>query len=206
MAVLALVGLPGAKPAEDPVARELRLKAAFVYRLVDFVRWPETCGDRTPAPLALGILGSDERTGGNPFGDAFDEVVGTTVQGRRLSVEHLGPVPAARERPEILERARACDVVFLAADGQADVAALVEELRGACTLTLSDQPGFAESGGMVGLVRWRDKIRLEANLRSLRAAGIQIPASLLELPGNRVVGDDAVGSGAAEARAGGGGP
>jgi hypothetical protein len=48
-------------------------------------------------------------------------------------------------------------------------------------LTVSDVPGFAAGGGMLGLVRSGRTLAIEANPDAIRASGISVSAKVLKL-------------------------
>jgi len=67
------------------------------------------------------------------------------------------------------DRAAAADVlrtshlVFVQASAQANVDTVLDTVRDLPILTVSDTPGFAASGGMLGLVQSRAHLAFEAN-------------------------------------------
>jgi hypothetical protein len=56
------------------------------------------------------------------------------------------------------------------------------------SLTVSGQPSFAESGGMIGFVLEQEKVKLHINLKVLKQSGLSISAKLIEV--STVVGGD----------------
>ena len=48
-------------------------------------------------------------------------------------------------------------------------------------LTVSDMEGFAEAGGVIGLMKTDEKIRFEINLLAAKDAGLVINSRLLNL-------------------------
>ena len=48
-------------------------------------------------------------------------------------------------------------------------------------LTVSDMEGFAEAGGVIGLMKTDEKIRFEINLLAAKEAGLVISSRLLSL-------------------------
>ena len=152
-----------AAAAEPP--REYLVKAAYVYRITQFVDWPAE-EDSEPAKLGVCILGED------PFGQAIDHIEEKQSQGRRFSLRRI----------ETLESSRGCHVLFVSASESSGLARILESLEGRSVLTISDLKGFARSGGMIGLVVNREgKVGLEVNLGAVEEAGLQISAKLLEL-------------------------
>ncbi|NOY45445.1 MAG: YfiR family protein [Deltaproteobacteria bacterium] len=179
-AVAALLGgwsRPAALVAGPRTGREQEVKLAYLYNLARFTRWP---GDDPPAggTFRFGVWGDD------PFGPLWNELIGRAVHGQ--------PVEVVRVRTA--QDARTCRVVFLAGTTVPSVGRMLEVLDGWSVLTVSDQPGFVDRGGMVGFVRRGEKIRFEVNLGRVRAAGLRISAEVLRLA-VRVVGQEGAGRG-----------
>jgi len=179
-AVAALVGAwgrPAAWAGAPRTGREQEVKLAYLYNLARFARWP---GDdpRPAGTFRFGVWGDD------PFGPLWNELIGRAVHGRPVEVVR---VRSARD-------ARGCQVVFLAGATVPAVGRMLEALAGWPVLTVSDQPGFVDRGGMVGFVRRGEKIRFEVNLGRVRAAGLRISAEVLRLA-VRVVGQEGAGRG-----------
>jgi hypothetical protein len=58
---------------------------------------------------------------------------------------------------------------------------MLDSTRTKPILTVSELPGFAESGGMIELYQMDDRIRFKVNLQSIREAGLELSSSLLKL-------------------------
>jgi len=54
--------------AEDLVAKEYQIKAAYLYNFAKFVEWPENSFTNGQAPLVIGVLGE------NPFGGELEKI------------------------------------------------------------------------------------------------------------------------------------
>lgn len=143
---------------------EYQVKAAFLYNFMKFVDWP---GDRSASPgsITLGILGKD------PFGPALDTIRDKTAKGRRVVVQHLRG----------LEEARQCDLVFVCASEKGRVAQVVRALQNAPVLTVGDQEGFCQAGGMINLVPVQNRIGFEVNLAAANRARLKVSSQLLKL-------------------------
>ncbi len=161
-----LLTAPYSSLAEE-ASREYMLKAAYVYRIAQFVEWPEN--GATSAPLGVCILGED------PFGSAIDYIEEKTSRGRRFALHRFA-------RSESLG---GCHVLYISASESARMESILDGLEGRSVLTVSDADEFARCGGMVGLVNRQGKVSLEINQGAAEAAGLSISAKLLEL--SRVV-------------------
>jgi len=148
---------------------EYQVKAAFVFNFVQFVDWPAAAFAAAESPLIIGVIGED------PFGPVLDATVkGEKINGRSLAVKRL----AANDDPA------ACHVLFVSRSEQDRVGSLLERLKGAPVLTVSEQDGFARRGGVINFITLENKVRFEINPSAARRAGLSISSKLLNLARN----------------------
>jgi hypothetical protein len=153
--------------AEAPL--EYRVKAVCLYNFAKFITWPATSFTNATAPLVLGVLGDD------PFGDALTQVVtGNTVKGRPL---HLVRFANLAE----LERAPACHILFVSASHKDQWASARAKLQGGTVLTVAEDAGFLDDGGVIRFLNESSRVRFSVNLDAARAAKLTISSELLKL-------------------------
>ena len=148
---------------EVTVTAEYRVKAAYLYNFVKFVEWPA----QQSSVLTICVAGR------NPFGTVLEELVrGEVVSGRRLESRVIpGPEPG-------------CHALFVPQG--ANTPAYLQAVRGQPILTIGEERGFIESGGMARFFIDGGKVRFEINPRGAEQAGLRISARLLRLA--RIVG------------------
>jgi hypothetical protein len=151
--------------AFSEVSREYKIKAAFLYNFTKFVEWPAESFNSDSAPFTFCILGID------PFGEAFDLLADQTVRGRKIIVKKI------RHAGE----AAGCQLLFISSSEKGQLRAIMKELKGRNTLTISDMDQFAAGGGMIGMLQIQDRIQLEINLESAQQARLKISSQLLKL-------------------------
>jgi YfiR/HmsC-like len=149
---------PPARAAELP---EYRLKAAFLYNFVLYTEWPAEVGSN----LNVCIHGQD------PFGADIDELNGKPAAARTISVQRK-PLGASLA---------GCQVVFIAPSAMPSLARVLEAVRGLPVLTVADSPGAGRQGVMLNMSVAQEKIAFEADLRSARAARLDLSSKLLRL-------------------------
>ena len=149
---------PGAVP-------EYELKAAIIYKIGKFVRWPETTADGR-GTLKVCVVGRDE------FGASIDGLAGQKIHDQVIAVQKI-----AAYGPEALQ----CQIAFISRSEEANAPATVAYLARAPVLTISDIDGFAALGGIVGFVTHDSKITFQINPVAGRRAGLEIGAQLLQL-------------------------
>lgn len=150
---------------------EAQVKAAYLYNFGKFVRWqapPETDS------FDICVLGKD------PFGSALTN----TVANERLAGKKI----VARDVPSTAEASR-CRILFISGSEETRLKFVLPLVKRANSLTVSDIPGFAKHGGMIGLVNVGGKIRFEVNLTAVNQAGLTVSSELLKVA-IRVIGID----------------
>jgi hypothetical protein len=168
---------------------EQKVKAAFLYNFVKFVKWPDQSNrpqDASPE-VNVGILGD------NPFGDALSTIDGKQVKGRQIRFIEIEGYHSFKKSHRKDDRAfedyrtqkektiEACQLLFICDSEKDHVQELLALTQGRTALTVSDLPGFIENKGMIGLVKDRNKLRFEINLDAVKDEKIEIRAQLLSL-------------------------
>ncbi len=163
-AVLASLMLLLAAGVARAALPEYDVKAALLYKVSKFVSWPSTAA--SGSAFALCVIGSD------PFGASLAGVGVSSIKGRRVKILRY-PSP----NPDV----QRCDVAFISTAESQRLTEVLATLKGRPVLTISDTPGFASRGGMIGLETRVNKIAFEVNVAASKAAGIEISSQLLQL-------------------------
>jgi hypothetical protein len=140
------------------------VKAVFLFNFAQFVDWPPAAFPDTEAPLVIGILGDD------PFEGFLDQTIrGEQVRGRAFQVRRYHSV----------DEIRTCHILFIRKQPAGRLGEILASLRDRPILTVSDDDGFAERGGMIRFVTDRSRIRLQIRLAAAEAAHLTISSKLL---------------------------
>jgi len=107
------------------------IQAAFLYRFLFYVEWPESTLEGPDDPVEVCVLGED------PFGELLSPMEPKTVDGRPLAVRRLSRTQEARE----------CHMVFVGRSELGRVEEVFADLEGSAVLTVSDDARFVERGG-----------------------------------------------------------
>jgi hypothetical protein len=169
--LLGVLLLAGFSSAQAPVqaqgtqaTREYELKAVFLFNFAQFVEWPETAFAGPESPLVIGVLGPD------PFGGSLEEAIrGEKVQGRPIEVRHFS-------RGEPIDT---CHILFVGRTEGAGLDGILTQLRFRPVLTVGEAEQFARTGGMIGFVNDRNRIRLRINRGAAEAASLLLSSRLL---------------------------
>jgi hypothetical protein len=155
----------GRVDAQGPPRSEFEIKAAYLYTFGRFVEWPSRPPRDDPS-FAICVLGTD------PFGTALDSTLADGVMhGRKVVARRIA-------KPE---DAVACHILFISASEERRLTAIVQSLKQADVLTVSDIPQFAARGGMIQFVTAGSRVRFEINLPSARDAGLTMSSELLRV-------------------------
>jgi len=150
---------------QTPAVREYQVKAAFVYNFAKFVEWPAAAFASLQAPIILCVIGAD------PFGEALETLQDKTVRDRKLGIQQYVRAGSLA----------ACQIAFISASEKEHLPQLLEPIKDAPVLTVSDMDSFLQAGGMINLVTVDSKIGFEINLDAARRAGLTISSQLLKL-------------------------
>lgn len=167
--LLIVVGRAHAPEAIQAQARaradERDVKAAFLFNFTQFVEWPDASFAAAQSPFVIGVLGD------NPFGPVLDAVVrGETVKGHPLAVQSF----------KTLATVTACQILFVSTSEASRLKQVFSALQGRPILTVSDLPGFASRGGIIGFTTEQGRVRMQVNLEAARAAGLTMSSGLLQ--------------------------
>jgi hypothetical protein len=164
--LLALTACLVVGPVSAQTVSEDAVKAGFVYNFVKFTQWVgEREGDTRPLDICT--------PGALPLDGQFALLQGRTVGARKIVLRaHVAPADW-----------RGCQVLYLS---EAEAARAENGLRGlgnSPVLTISDQTGFVQAGGMIGLRVDDNRVRFDVNLQAAQRAGLNLSSQMLKLAG-----------------------
>jgi hypothetical protein len=156
-------------------AEEYEIKAGLLFNFVKYVAWPEKDFSAPETPFVIGILGKD------PFGKVLDQTVtgeDRKIKGRLILVKRFGS----------LEEIAGCHVLFITEAEQKRWPQIKQSLAGSHVLTVGESDLFADSGGVIGLYKEKNRIRFVINVDAARRAELTIDSTMLNLA--RIVRDE----------------
>jgi YfiR/HmsC-like len=152
--------------AQNSISPEYQIKAVFLFNFARFIDWPSKAFPTPETPMVIGVLGGD------PFDGYLDETVrGEKVNGRALVVQRYHRV----------SEIKICHVLFISRSEAGNLVSIFTSLKTRPILTVSDIDEFTSRGGMISLVRERNKIRMHVNLRATKAAHLTVSSKLLRV-------------------------
>lgn len=141
------------------------VKAVMLYNLPDFTEWPTSKLESSDTKIKACLQGKV------PFQKDYRHFQGRHLKGRTLDISTIA-------KPE---QVTSCHLLVITPTSKKQLASTLESLSGKSVLTVSDSPDFAKSGGMIELTTEDQYIRLIINLTAVKAAGLQLHSSLLDL-------------------------
>jgi hypothetical protein len=144
-------------------ASEYNLKAAFIYNFTKFIEWKTASGDNE---FIIGIIGA------SPINDALIEVIKTeTVNGKKIIIKQFN------KAAEISD----CHILFISRSAGAALEDILDKTAGKGMLIVSEQDGYAKNGTAINFVIVNRKLKFEANVKAINAAGLAASSQLLKL-------------------------
>lgn len=156
-----------AQVATDPartVTSEERVKAASLYKFLNYVEWPETVFATTDTPYVIGVLAADAVAG-----DLDAMVTGRNIQNRAVTVKRL----------RALEPLTGIHVLFIGNAERSRMVQLVRELQSAPVLVVTESDGAIGLGSMINFRRIDERVRFEVALEPAEKAGLRLNSRLL---------------------------
>ena len=160
-------------PSAD-VATEDKVKAAYVYHIINFVNWPANSLDNSTRPITICLIGEVD------FQQSLLSLQNREVKKHFIDIKKISSA----------EYQTGCHILFVGDDSTQKVKEILRDTADQAILTLGDFPGFVELGGMIGFTKRGNNIRLEINLDAAHKAGITISAKLAEVAVNIIGGPE----------------
>jgi hypothetical protein len=164
--------------ADAPNTSEYKMKAAYIYKFLQFVQLPETRrADDKGKELKTLVVGVTDKN----LLPHFRAVIGNKEVTQhettyRIGVEHID-IKQLTNKNEMLE----LDVLFIKDTSNYDPRKLFETTVAHGILTFSETEDFIETGGNVNFVVVKNKLKFEINTGSTQQTGIKMRSQLLKL-------------------------
>jgi hypothetical protein len=149
--------------AESQTPLEVEVKAAYIYRFLDYVTWPSQSFRAQEDPIVIGTLQNDEVAA-----ELARLTRDRTVQGRRLQVVVVKD-----------ERDPAVHVLYVSRLEPARTARALEAARQRPILVVTDLSDGLDRGGVINFVPTGGRIQFEVSLEAAARAGLEISSRLL---------------------------
>jgi len=139
--------------------------AVLTLNVARFTSWPEQIFNTEEATLNLCVFGD------NVVQNAFEDIDNKTINNKTINIVNLSR----------LRNVNRCQLLYLSGLEQSRLILLLAEIQGQAILTVGENMGFLQAGGMVGLEKVEGKIRLTINLTQIEQTELVISSRLLKL-------------------------
>jgi hypothetical protein len=158
-----------AASAQDrPAVREAeqQVRAQFVYNFANFVEWPDDAFATATAPIKICLFGEVD------FAPYLYSFSGTRIGDRPLSVQ----------KADEIEQIRAgCHILYVGQDERVRLPTFWQEIQYIYVLSIGDRQGFADKGGIINILRTRDRVQFDVNIENALLNGLFLDSDLLAL-------------------------
>jgi YfiR/HmsC-like len=145
---------------------EYAVKAAYLYKLGDFVEWPASTFPTPTSAVNLCVAGAD------PFGVSLDVVAaGRHIGARPIVVRHLASVTPESD----------CQILFVGGSDPQIIGRILDAVRGVGVLTVTDALAAGETPSIIRFVIHDDHVRMVIDGRAASLNGIIISSKLLSV-------------------------
>ena len=156
--------LEGRAAVENTASLEYQVKAAYLFRMAEYVEWPDASLDSPDAPFNIAVIGAD------PFVAQLKETLaGRTLNKRPFTVRAVG---ASDNMADV-------QILFIGRDNATDLKKIAARLSSQPTLVVTEFPGALAEGGMINFVRLDNRIGFEIGLSAASRSGIKFSSRLL---------------------------
>jgi hypothetical protein len=155
----ALVATPPT-PAQEPL--ESSVKAAYLYKFLGYVEWPETSFASSDDPQVIGVMGADA-----VLAELQQIVPGRRINGHALVAKDVLPG----------EPIEGLHVLFIGAT--ANLSKVMRGLVGRPVLVVTDSPAGLAQGSALNFVLVDHRVRFEASPAAAERSGLKLSARLL---------------------------
>ncbi|WED24706.1 YfiR family protein [Vibrio sp. JC009] len=166
--VLTLLGMSMMLTAGIPLAATktlAELKAAYIYNIGRFTRWPEWKLSSADAALNICLFGE------NDVVQALSAMYGRT----------LGMHPIQISYPDKVHEFEACHMLYVSPAESRRYRYILQQVAGRGVVTISDNDKFMRSGGIINLVERSGKLRFEIDKNYVHKQPVEFSSKLLKL-------------------------
>lgn len=146
----------------QPAKNEADLKAVFIYNFTHYIEWDSSSAN---GDFIIGIIGNSE------ISKSLTDIAKTnTINNRSIRIRRY-------DKPENISK---CHILFIPKDSPFQLESILKK-TGNGVLTISETTGYANMGTALNFIVKNDKLKFEANLKSLDRAGLKASSQLLKL-------------------------
>jgi TonB family protein len=154
-----LVSLSGIGSSQSQDERAVR--AAYIFNLIKYVEWPPEKPE-----IVIGFLGN------RATGEFLQKMLDGKKSNSKLIRVMLFPTDAEFQT---------CSILYVADLPASKLHSILDKVEDTNILTVGEVDSFAQEGGVIGLVKMGEQIRMQLNPDAVRRTGLKINPLLLHL-------------------------
>lgn len=163
--LLSVIGMSRAVGQRTDEA-EMQVRAQFIYNFANFVEWPDDAFEHRESAIKICLFGDVQ------FAPYLYTYSGTLIGDRPLSVK----------KTEEIEQIRSgCHVLYIGKDERVRLPTFWQQIQYTYVLSIGDRHGFADKGGIVNILRTRDRVQFDVNIENALLNGLFLDSDLLAL-------------------------
>ena len=141
---------------------EANLKAAFIYNFTTYIDWDTSDVEND---FVIGVIGPSA-----VIAPLIEIAMTNTVKSKKIVIKQFNTP----------DEITFCNILFIARNSPYALQTILAKGNKG-TLTVSEEAGFAEQGTAFNFIVVNDKLKFEANVKSINAAGLKASSQLLKL-------------------------
>lgn len=157
--LISVLSLSGYSPIQ--LESEYYLKAAFIYRFIDYIEWPE---NQNETYFNIAILGDSPIT--TPLNEIADSKL---AKNKRISVKEYQNLNAIGS-PQIL---------FISRNSSYAIEDILSRMGERSVLIITERAGYAQKGAHINFLSTENKLKFEVNLKVVNRTGLKFSSQLL---------------------------
>lgn len=156
----------GAAVDETGALLELRVKAALLYRLTNYVEWPSSAFPAADAPFNIGIAGADLLAA-----ELTEFAAGRRILNRALVVHRRSRTPDAMKQVQLL---------FVGRDESAQLASIIRAAPPTALIVTESEDGLRH-GSVINFLVIDGQVRFEVSLEAAQRRNLRLSSRLLSV-------------------------
>lgn len=161
-----LAAMPFSRAPAQEQATEYQIKAAYLYKFLGYVEWPESVRQWPDNPIVVGVIGSD----------ALAEELAAVAE-KRNAPGHQVAVRKLRAQDAI----GGLHVLFIGNGAGAKAAEILANAKSQPVLTVTESQAAFDSGSVINFVVVDERIRFDVALQPAERGNIRISSRLLSV-------------------------
>jgi hypothetical protein len=155
--IITLTGAERVSTTDASIGKDYNLKSELLYRLVDYVNWPNFSTEQS---FKIAVLESSRITAS----------LRSRAKNKKINVKEY----------KTLKEIRSCQILFIPYNCTIPVETVLSNFSGKQVLIVTEKRGYGKKGAHLNFVTIESKLRFEVNIKAINKAGITISSFLLQ--------------------------